>query len=643
VKTLICLAGVTLLAAVLSHFAFAQQPEMATSVPSRFVAPVYGTAPKFESLPKVNRLHAPVIAAERLQPKIRASSFATKVCRRPAESLPPYRSSQWSWKADKPASQSSRRSAASENVNAILVSAVESDTVLANFRSTISRRPKAHRGRIGAGVEIVNEPAVGSDVEVVNEIELVNESPMASHFQRTQGLIPVTSGQDAPIGIGDHAPLGVPRLQTYGTPAMMDQQAWAARAANLDDEAANGFDDYDEYEYGETRQRNVMPPLWGGGERLYARSQYLRWKIKGTELPALVTTSPDGTPQDEAGVLGFPATTVLFGGSTIDNDFRAGGRLTIGYWLSSDDVFGIEVDYWQLENESNSFFVSSTGSSPIIARPFFNVDPNVAGNPGQDAALISFPNGDYTLPGFFANAPNQTGAITLNGSVDVRMTSEVRSGGIAFRGVSMLGPYTRHSRWDWLAGYRYFDMREGLTITDVVLPGPPFIAGLTITGTDRFKTTNTFHGGEISCAGRFKWNRLSADVMGRVAVGNMHQAVDISGTTVTFDPTPTTVTSDGSLLAQPSNSGRHRSNRVAVIPEISGNLSFHITKNIEVTAGCSLIYINRIMRPGDAIDTSLNPSTFGGAAGSGATRPLFGFTKSDALLFGYSGGVTARF
>jgi len=637
VKTLICLAGVTLLAAMLSHFAFAQQPEMTTGVPSRFVAPVYGTAARFESLAKVNRQHVPVVAAERLQPKPGASSFATKICRRPSESLPPYRSSQWSWKADMPASQSSRRAAASENANAILVSGVESDsdTVLANFRSTISRGPLGEpikqRGRIGAGVEIVNESAV----EVVNEIELVNESPMASHFQRTQGLMPVTGGQDAPVWIGDHAPLGAP--------GMMDPQAWAARAAYLDDEAANGFDDYDEDEYSETRQRSVMPPLWGGGERFYARTQYLRWKIKGTELPALVTTSPDGTPQDEAGVLGFPATTVLFGGSTIDNDFRAGGRLTIGYWLSSDDVFGIEVDFWQLKNKSHSFFVESTASSPIIARPFFNVDPNVPGNPGQDAALISFPNGDYTLPGFFANAPNQTGVITLNGSVDVRATSEVRSGGIAFRGVSMLGPYTRNSRWDWLAGYRYFDMREGLTITDVVRPGAPFIAGLTITGTDRFNTANTFHGGEISCAGRFKWNRVSADVMGRVAVGNMHQAVDISGTTVTFDPTPTTVTSDGSLLAQPSNSGRHYSNRVAVIPEISGNLSFHITKHIEVTAGCSLIYINRIMRPGDAIDTTLNPSTFGGAPGTPPVRPLFGFTKSDALLFGYSGGVTARF
>ncbi|MCE9524663.1 MAG: BBP7 family outer membrane beta-barrel protein, partial [Planctomycetales bacterium] len=48
-----------------------------------------------------------------------------------------------------------------------------------------------------------------------------------------------------------------------------------------------------------------------------ARLEYLMWWGRGQNIPALVTTSPNGTPQNEAGVLGFPNTTTLFGNQGI--------------------------------------------------------------------------------------------------------------------------------------------------------------------------------------------------------------------------------------------------------------------------------------------------------------------------------------
>ena len=71
---------------------------------------------------------------------------------------------------------------------------------------------------------------------------------------------------------------------------------------------------------------------------------YLAWSVKGDHLPALVTTSPAGTPLLQAGVLGAPLTTVLFGNSTVNGGWRSGGRLQAGYWFDPQRSRGVEVE-----------------------------------------------------------------------------------------------------------------------------------------------------------------------------------------------------------------------------------------------------------------------------------------------------------
>ena len=68
-------------------------------------------------------------------------------------------------------------------------------------------------------------------------------------------------------------------------------------------------------------------PTW------YGQADLLIWWFKGNQVPALVTTSPDGTPRPQAGVLGQPGTEVLFGDTGIDDNYRPGLRLTVGRWL----------------------------------------------------------------------------------------------------------------------------------------------------------------------------------------------------------------------------------------------------------------------------------------------------------------------
>src|SRR5262249_17067023 len=52
----------------------------------------------------------------------------------------------------------------------------------------------------------------------------------------------------------------------------------------------------------------------------WASAEYLLWALRDQRVPALVTTSPPGTPVTTAGVLGQPTTIVLFGQDNLNND-----------------------------------------------------------------------------------------------------------------------------------------------------------------------------------------------------------------------------------------------------------------------------------------------------------------------------------
>src|SRR5262245_33785998 len=77
---------------------------------------------------------------------------------------------------------------------------------------------------------------------------------------------------------------------------------------------------------------------------LYGGVEYLLWWQRGLRLPPLVTTSPVGTPREQAGVLGQPGTRILFGNSREDDNPLSGARFTLGYWLNCEHTVGIEAN-----------------------------------------------------------------------------------------------------------------------------------------------------------------------------------------------------------------------------------------------------------------------------------------------------------
>ena len=326
---------------------------------------------------------------------------------------------------------------------------------------------------------------------------------------------------------------------------------------------------------------------------MWADVDYLGWWVKGNHVPPLVTTSPQGTPQAQAGVLGQPGTSILFGDQRVDNQFRNGGRITIGGWLVGD-VWAIEGNYYALNTANTNYAAASVFSAgptndPILARPFF--DPTLNGGAGaQHQLLLAFPN--FNAGGTLVN---------LDGTVNVHASSTIQSSGVQLKRLVGIDCMKDH-RMFLTGGYRFFRMEEGLQIADTISPvGGAFPAGSQLAHFDSFGTKNNFQGGDIGLFSDLRRGRWVLETQPKIAFGNMHEIVNIDGQTKVNNGT-TLAGFPGGLLTQVSNMGVYRRNQFALIPEINVKLGFQITQGWRATAGYNFTYITRVVRPGNEVD-----------------------------------------
>jgi len=316
--------------------------------------------------------------------------------------------------------------------------------------------------------------------------------------------------------------------------------------------------------------------------RLYASAEYLLWWIRGQSVPVLATTS---APSDFA-VLGAPTTQVLFGGNQINgNSPFSGGRFTLGYWFGCDQSKALEITGFFLGPRSAGFLTNSS-TNPVIGRPF------VEANNGTESAQLT------SLPGVSA------GTLTINAPTSLWGLSP------NLRCLLCCGCNYRVSA---LAGFRYLNLNESLTITENVVGLPTAPAPFTnqlITVQDRFATQNHFYGGNVGADARWYVGRWSVDVRGQVALGDTVQSLKISGGQH-FVPGYTVggvlvQNFTGGLLALPSNIGHFHHNAFSVVPEIGVNLGYQILPNLRGFVGYNFLYWSNVIRPGTSIDRVLD-------------------------------------
>jgi hypothetical protein len=351
-------------------------------------------------------------------------------------------------------------------------------------------------------------------------------------------------------------------------------------------------------------------PTPQAGGSFWAEAEYLYWQTKGDKLPALVTTGSSAALAT-AGVLGAQGTSVLFGQSTVNQDWRSGVRVRAGYWLDPARTMGIEAYFFGLENASTDFLASSSGS-PVLARPFFNTTINA-----QDAQVIAFPG-------------------IVAGQVSASETSRLLGAGIAFRKriceACALGPVAG------IIGYRYMRLKDQL---DISSSANSLLFGLSAVG-DQFETRNEFHGLDLGLTGHMANGPWRFDWLAKVALGGTFTNIEVNGSTM-LTAGGVTTTAAGGLLALPTNMGNFSDQRFSVVPELNARIGYQFSPQLRAVVGYNFIYWTGVVRPGGVIDTTVNPTQIPPGALAGSARPAPRADTSDFWAHGVSAGLTYNF
>jgi hypothetical protein len=352
------------------------------------------------------------------------------------------------------------------------------------------------------------------------------------------------------------------------------------------------------------------PKIPDSGSLFWAEVDYLAWSVKGDRPPPLVTTSPAGTPLFQAGVIGAPATTVLFGDSSVNGGWRSGGRLQAGYWFDSTRKKGIEVSFFDLQNASTGFAANS-GTNAILAQPFFDA---VANRPSS--ALVAFPG-------------------LVSGAIAVNESSRLLGAGALYR--QEIGTWGGQSI-SALIGYRYLHSSDNLSIPVNV----NFLFGgvglFSVSDSDAFGARSDFHGVDLGLTGEWKRGPWTLEWRGKVALGANINSANINGmTAITFGGV--TTTSPGGLLALSSNSGNFSQTRFSVVPEIALKAGYQVAPQWRIVAGYDALYWTDVQRAGGLIDTVINPNLIPPVAPGGPQRPMPVFNTSPLWAQGFNVGV----
>jgi hypothetical protein len=350
----------------------------------------------------------------------------------------------------------------------------------------------------------------------------------------------------------------------------------------------------------------------------------LKWGwFRPAKVPPMLTTS---NPQSSLGIIGNEGTQVLFGGGDVNLQTHVGGKFTFGFWLEPSQAWGFEGSYFFFASRTSGIFVRSPNGDPLLASPFFN-----ALNNENDSALIA--NQELTDPE----------RSRLGGLADVYADSRLQ--GLELNAVNnaLRGP---NGRADWAWGYRYLRLDEGIhnNLISIRPPAQGQAFGPRFFYWDDFGTENSFHGFNIALRTQWWLGCWSWDVNGKLAVGLTRGTVDIFGRSITVSPPTGAVTvQPGGTYALSSNMGKSTDVRFSVIPEIETTIGYHFYDHLKLYLSYNFMIWNNVVRPGDQVDTRLNPNLFPPPAAGGPLQPERNVKTSTFWLQGLSLGLDFRY
>ena len=128
---------------------------------------------------------------------------------------------------------------------------------------------------------------------------------------------------------------------------------------------------------------------------------------------------------------------------------------------------------------------------------------------------------------------------------------------------------------------------------------------------ERYATWNEFHGADL---GLQMWTDVwgcTVEMLAKLALGSVSRTVEIDGETLVDEPGSPVSISPGGLYALPSNMGRYRTTRAAVLPEFGIRLRRRISHSFILSAGYTVIVLDDVVRTEDQAGPDREPDTVG--------------------------------
>jgi hypothetical protein len=336
---------------------------------------------------------------------------------------------------------------------------------------------------------------------------------------------------------------------------------------------------------GQSSPFNLLDGPVGATRRVWFQAEYMMWWLKNAPPPFPFVTTGDPANDPTAGALGSPSTRILASGSDLSHGMFSGARLTLGTWLASDGILGVEASGFgtQYRRDGVSFSSDSNGNPPLYI-PIFLAD---FGSEGK----------------FFISDP------TVPFTGGVRITSTTQLWGVELNGFRNL---VRQDGWslDFLLGFRYLGLRDNIALQAVAANDPA--ADVQSFLSERFSTRNDFYGGQLG--GRLEYNvgRLTLGFVAKVAIGSTHEVEDVVGATSltgtgvqqVFGVAPGTF--PGAIFAQSTNIGRQTGDAFTMAPQIQVKLGWDISSRVRALVAYDFLFWNNVIRPGDQIDRNIN-------------------------------------
>lgn len=270
----------------------------------------------------------------------------------------------------------------------------------------------------------------------------------------------------------------------------------------------------DQLAFGSPQFNNQLLPIWP------------RW-FAGASGLVMTRTLPTGHA-----VSSLPGAGVVLTTNNAAATWPGGVDLRVGRWLGASQQHAIEAEYWGIFNSGSTASVSSA-SDQLTATPLAP-GVQIAGSPAN---------------AFLHNAQQQS--ISRNDLVNnIEINWLFAPGGRP----EFLTENDRRVSWMWLAGFRFFEVQNVLTMTSVAGTPPP--GGASDQLLLNVAINNNLYGGQVG--GKFDWRffphvRLSIVpkmLLAGNSITNTSSMYNGSGTGATFpNGTPVNVHSTAGTLA----------------------------------------------------------------------------------------------